>query len=127
VRAILDTHTFFWWMKQDPRLKPQHRALIERQENDIFVSAVTGWEIAIKVKLGKWQEAEVLLPNLHTRIVAAGFELLDVTFAQAQRAGSLDLFHRDPFDRLLAAQALDLDMVVATLDPEIARFGCRVL
>jgi PIN domain nuclease of toxin-antitoxin system len=127
VRAILDTHIFFWWMKQDPRLEPQHRALIERQENDIFVSAVTGWEIAIKVKLGKWQEAEVLLPNLPTRIVAAGFELLDVTFAQAQIAGSLDLFHRDPFDRLLAAQALDLDMVVATVDSEIARLGCRVL
>jgi PIN domain nuclease of toxin-antitoxin system len=114
-------------MKQDSRLEPQHRALIERQENDIFVSAVTGWKIAIKVKLGKWPEAGVLLPKLPTRIVAAGFELLDVTFAQAQRAGSLDLFHRDPFDRLLAAQALDLDMVIATLDPEIARFGCRVL
>jgi PIN domain nuclease of toxin-antitoxin system len=127
MRAILDTHVFFWWMKQDGRLAAHHRDLIEQEENDIFISAVTAWEISIKVNLGKWPEAAVLLPNLPARIEAAGFQLLPVTFPQAQLAGSLDLFHRDPFDRLLAAQGLNLDMAVATVDPEIAKFGCHVL
>ena len=120
MRAVLDTHVFFWWMKQDPRLAAHHRALIEQDQNEIFVSAVTGWEIAIKVKLGKWPEAAVLLPDLATKIEAAGFELLPLTFQQAERAGSLDLAHRDPFDRMLAAQALDLGLILATIDPGFA-------
>ena len=126
MRAVLDTHVFFWWMKQDPRLAAHHRALIDQDQNEIFVSAVTGWEIAIKVKLGKWPEAAVLLPDLAAKIEAAGFELLPLTFPQAERAGSLDLAHRDPFDRMLAAQALELDLILATIDPVFAVFGCRL-
>lgn len=125
--VLLDTHVFFWWMKQDARLRPVHRALIEEQQNDVLVSAATGWEIAIKVKLGKWPEAAILLPNLTAKIEGAGFELAALSFAQAERAGSLDLVHRDPFDRLLAAQAIDLDIPIATVDPALQLLGARVV
>lgn len=127
MRVLLDTHIFFWWMKQDPRLPLQHRALIEDDDNSVFISAVTGWEIAIKVKLGKWPEAALLLPDLTSKIEAAGFALLPLTLSQAERAGSLDLVHRDPFDRMLAAQAIDLDLMLATIDPAFAIFGCAVV
>ena len=126
VKLLLDTHTVFWSLVLDPKLPARLRTCIEEEAETSFVSAVTGWEIAIKVKLGKWPEAGVLLPGLSTKIEAAGFELLPLTLAQAERAGSLDLVHRDPFDRLLAAQALDLDLMLATVDPAFAAFGCKV-
>ena len=103
---ILDTHVFFWWITDHGRNEPRHRQLIEARGETIYVSAVTGWEIGIKVKLGKWPEASVLLPGLSEKVMDEGFEVLDLTLAQAERAGQLDLIHKDPFDRLLAAQSL---------------------
>ena len=100
--VLLDTHVFFWFIRNSPRLSPTYRQMIENRAEPAYISAVTGWEIAIKVKIGKWPEAAPLQPDLSAKIVAAGFELLPLTLAQAQRAGSLDLVHRDPFDRLLA-------------------------
>lgn len=124
---ILDTHVFFWWITDDPRLEGRHRQTIEARDGLIYVSAITGWEIAIKVKLGKWPEAEVLLPELSQKVLAEGFEVLDLTLGQAERAGLLDLVHKDPFDRLLAAQSLTLDVPIATSDAAMAQLGCRVV
>jgi PIN domain nuclease of toxin-antitoxin system len=108
-------------------LDPRHRALIEDDDNEVYVSAVTGWEISIKVKLGKWPEAAPLLPDLESKVLAAGFEILPLTLPQAERAGQLDLAHRDPFDRMLAAQAIDLGIGLATGDPSIAALGCAIV
>jgi len=127
VSLILDTHVFFWWITDDPRLEVRHRQAIDAGNGSIYVSAVTGWEIGIKVKLGKWPEAEVLLPGLDKKVLAEGFEILDLTLAQAERAGMLALLHKDPFDRLLAAQSLALDLPVATTDTALALLGCRVV
>ena len=124
---ILDTHVFFWWITDDARLEGRHRQVIDARNETIYVSAVTGWEIGIKVKLGKWPEAAVLVPGLSEKVIAEGFEVLDLTLAQAERAGLLELVHKDPFDRMIAAQSLDLDLPVATSDPAIALFGCRVV
>ncbi len=124
--CLLDTHIFFWWITSDARLQSRHRSIIQSRDEPVFVSAVAGWEIAIKVKIGKWPEAAVLLPGLADKVRAAGLQLLDVTLEQAERAGSMDLIHRDPFDRILAAQALSLDIPVATVDPAFAMLGCRV-
>lgn len=124
---ILDTHVFFWWITDDARLEGRHRQVIDARNETIYVSAVTGWEIGIKVKLGKWPEAAVLVPGLSEKVIAEGFEVLDLTLAQADRAGLLELVHKDPFDRMIAAQSLDLDLPVATSDPAIALFGCRVV
>jgi PIN domain nuclease of toxin-antitoxin system len=127
VGLLLDSHIFFWFLINSDRLTTAHRSEIADRTRPVFVSAVSAWEIAIKVKLGKWPEAAVLLPDLSLKVVAAGFELLPISFAQAERAGSLELLHRDPFDRLLAAQALDLGIAIATVDPAMARLGCRVI
>jgi len=127
VSFILDTHVFFWWITDDARLEGRHRQVIDARNETIYVSAVTGWEIGIKVKLGKWPEAAVLVPGLSEKVIAEGFEVLDLTLAQADRAGLLELVHKDPFDRMIAAQSLDLDLPVATSDPAIALFGCRVV
>lgn len=125
---ILDTHVFFWWITDDPRLEARHRQTIDDAGGaPIYVSAVSGWEIAIKVKLGKWPEAAALLPGLSDKVLAEGLETLDLTLAQAERAGMLELVHKDPFDRLIAAQSLMLDLPVATNDPAMALFGCRVV
>ena len=124
---ILDTHVFFWWITDDARLEARHRQAIDAGIETIYVSAVTGWEIGIKVKLGKWPEATVLLPGLSEKVLAEGFQILDLTLAQAERAGLLELVHKDPFDRMIAAQSLALDVPVATSDPAIALFGCRIV
>jgi PIN domain nuclease of toxin-antitoxin system len=127
VSLILDTHVFFWWITDDPRLEVRHRQAIEARGAPIYVSAVSGWEIAIKVKLGKWPEAAVLLPGLNAKVVAEGFETLDLTLAHAERAGLLELVHKDPFDRLIAAQSLTLEIPIATVDPAMTLFGCGVV
>lgn len=127
MKVLLDTHVLFWWMVKDARLAPTHGLLIEDASNEIYVSAVTGWEIAIKVKLGKWPEAAPLLPDLTSQILAAGFDMLPLTLAQAECAGGLDLAHRDPFDRLLAAQAIDLELHLATADGAFATLGCNLV
>ena len=92
-----------------------------------FRVAVSGWEIGIKVKLGKWPEAAVLLPGLTRKVQDEGFTVLDLSLAQAERAGALDLVHRDPFDRMIAAQAIELDYAVATVDPVFEPFGCHLV
>ena len=127
MNVLLDTHILFWWLTDDDRLTPRHKASILDEATNRYVSAVTGWEISIKVKLGKWPEASVLLPDLSTKIKAAGFALLPLTLAQAERAGSLDLVHRDPFDRMLVAQAIDLDLHLVTVDLALEKLGCRII
>jgi PIN domain nuclease of toxin-antitoxin system len=124
---LLDTHVFYWLIKGSDRLTARHRQLIQDRTQQVYVSAVTGWEIAIKVKLGKWPEAAPLLPDLSAVIDRAGFQQLNLTVAQAERAGSLDLAHRDPFDRLLAAQALDMAIPIATNDQAMALLGCQLV
>jgi len=118
---------FFWWITDDARLEARHRQAIEARSEIIYVSAISGWEIGIKVKLGKWPEAAVLLPGLSEKVRDEGFEVLDLTLAQAERAGQLDLIHRDPFDRLLAAQSLVLGLPIATVDSAMSLFGCSVI
>ena len=123
---LLDTHIFYWAAKGSSRLTDVHRQLIQDRQSSVYVSAVTGWEIATKVKLGKWPEAAPSLPDLAGLVLRSGLQVLDITMTQAERAGSLELVHRDPFDRMLAAQALDLDIAILTVDPAFALFGCRV-
>ena len=125
--ALLDTHVFVWWVTSSTRLSEAHRQLFADRDEPVFVSAVTAWEIAITVKFGKWTEAAALLPDIAGLIERSGLQQLHLTTAQAERAGSLELVHRDPFDRMLAAQALDLDIPLATVDPDLAKLGCKIV
>ena len=103
---LLDTHAYVWALTDPDRLSRRARTAIEAPSNAVLVSAATAWEMAIKHRAGKWPEAEILLAqhdDLTSRLRA---QSLDISAADAIRAGSLDWGHADPFDRMLAAQSL---------------------
>lgn len=117
MRILLDTHVLAWWLKDAPQLPSKHRDLIKSLDNEVLVSAASCWEIAIKVRAGKWPEAAGLVPGLAKVLAATSMTLLPISAAHAERAGLLAHAHKDPFDRLLAAQALEDGLTLATIDP----------
>lgn len=102
---LIDTHVLLWWLFNDPKLDKNMRAIISNPANTIFVSGASAWEIATKYRLGKLMEAQELVENYHQILAKAGFIELPITSAHAIRAGILPIEHRDPFDRMLIAQA----------------------
>lgn len=106
MRVLLDTHALLWWLAADPALTQVARSAIADRGNEIFVSAASAWEIATKVRIGKLPGARLLTGNLESVIQAEGFAALPVTIRHGQAAGALAGQHRDPFDRMLMAQAL---------------------
>lgn len=123
LRLLLDTHAFLWWLADAPQLGDSARKAIGDERNDVFVSAATGWEIAIKRAVGKLQAPE----NLDAMVEESGFSPLPITFFHAEQAGALPMHHRDPFDRMLIAQAQAEGLVIVTRDPYIPRYGVRTL
>ena len=105
MRFLLDTHTLLWCFNDSPSLTPQARNLIEDGRNEILVSAASAWEIATKVRLGKFPTGEELVSELDLYLAQLGFETLPISLDHAVRAGGLTGEHRDPFDRMLIAQA----------------------
>jgi PIN domain nuclease of toxin-antitoxin system len=115
VRLLLDTHAFLWWVFADPNLSRAARAAINDDvENDVFVSAASAWEIATKYRIGKLPNARVVADDIAGTIMAEGFSPLSVSVRHAQRAGNLIDHHRDPFDRMLIAQALIEDLTLVS-------------
>ena len=102
---LLDTHIFLWWLFDDPRLSIKIRQLVQSIDNTVYISSASVWEIATKFRLGKLPEAASIARNVPLWIERAGFQPLYITPEHAQLAGSWDIAHRDPFDRMLAAQA----------------------
>lgn len=105
MRFLLDTHTLLWCFNDSRSLSPRARKLIEDGGNEILVSAASGWEIATKVRLGKLPTGEELAGELDRYLDQLGCDSLPISLAHAVRAGSLPGEHRDPFDRMLIAQA----------------------
>ena len=103
---LLDTHAYVWALTDPDRLSGRARSAIEAPSNVVLVSAATAWEMAIKYRAGKWPEAEILLAQHDDLTSRLGALSLDISSADAIRAGSLDWDHADPFDRMLAAQSL---------------------
>ncbi|MGB5253366.1 MAG: type II toxin-antitoxin system VapC family toxin [Sedimenticolaceae bacterium] len=122
-RLLLDTHVFLWWLADHPRLGPLARKAILDPANPVFVSAVTGWEIAIKRRLGKLTAPD----GLDAVVEREGFAQLPIAFFHGEQAGLLPGHHRDPFDRMLIAQAQAEGLVVVTADPKFALYGIRTL
>jgi PIN domain nuclease of toxin-antitoxin system len=123
VRFLLDTHALLWWFTDDPRLSPAVREAIQDTDNEVFVSAASAWEISTKQRLGKLSE----LPDVTTRfaelVAADGFTHLAVDSLHSLRAGGYDAAHRDPFDRMLAAQSELESLPLVTRDPAFVHFG----
>ena len=123
VRALLDTHAFLWWLADSGRLSSPARDTIADEANDIFVSAASAWEIATKFRLGKLPGAETVAADVAGSVADQGFEALAIDIADAERAGRLPGPHRDPFDRLLIAQALARDLTILSTDAAFDPYG----
>ena len=120
MRLLLDTHVLLWWLADDRKLAKSARALIANPENDVLVSAASLWEISIKAALGR---LEVELDDLEQNITDNGFRSLPINFRHALTAGRLPAIHRDPFDRMLIAQASVEELRVISHDKVFERYG----
>ncbi len=125
--VLLDTHIFLWWLFNDSRLPAEIKLLIEDINNPIYVSAASVWEITTKFRIGKLPEASSVVKNVPLWIAKAGFQPLAITPEHAQLAGSWNIVHRDPFDRMLAAQAKLEKINFATIDAAMAIFPIKLL
>ncbi len=113
---LIDTHIFLWWLFDDPKLHTDCREIIRYSENRIIVSSASAWEIATKYRIGKLPEAKQLVEEYSQIFHQAKFIELAITTAHALRAGSLPIAHRDPFDRMIMAQAELENLPVITYD-----------
>jgi PIN domain nuclease of toxin-antitoxin system len=127
VKLLLDTHALLWWAFGSKELSRRANALLEDRSNTVLVSAASAWEIATKFRLGRMPEAEVLVQDMPGWFERAGLVELPITVAHAQRAGALSSQHRDPFDRMLAAQSLLENVPIVGRDEALADFGVQLL
>ncbi len=127
MKLLLDTHALVWWWTDDARLPAAARAAIAAPSNIVHVSAVSAWEIATKHRVGKWPEVEQLIAEFSSLLRRSRFYPLTIAMEHAQRAGGLAGPHRDPFDRMLIAQAGLESLPVVTADPVFAAYGVPVI
>ena len=120
---LLDAHALVWWLADDPTLSRAARAAIRAPANDVLVSAASVWEIEIQRALGKLEAPDDLIDA----IASAGFGAVPITTSDATRAARLPAHHRDPFDRMLVAQATRLDAIVVSRDQSFAAYDVEVL
>jgi PIN domain nuclease of toxin-antitoxin system len=123
LRLLLDTNAFIWWRDGSPRLSPRVREQIGDPENDIAVSVTSLWEITIKRALGKLQ----FLQDFEEVLAEEGFDLLPIGYRHLRALADLPLHHRDPFDRVLIAQAVAERIPIATADRRFAVYGVELL
>ena len=119
MRALLDTHTLIWW---DAGALPAKTARVIRDADEVFVSAASAWEVTIKASLGKLKAAAPISAVAR----GYGFQELPISFAHAERVAALPMLHRDPFDRMLIAQAFVEGLTIITRDPAFAPYGVAV-
>ena len=124
---LLDTHVLLWWQADDERLSPAARAAIADQDQRVFVSAASAYEIALKAGRGRLKLPDLADRWFRRRMRDNGFLVLAISSAHALAAGVLPLAHRDPFDRLLIAQAHAESLAVVTADPAFARYDVETL
>jgi PIN domain nuclease of toxin-antitoxin system len=120
---LLDTHALLWWLFDDRRLSRRARGVIRDPNHRLLASSASAWEIATKHRLGKLASAGPLVSDFGGFMIKAGFSELVVSWEHAVRAGTWDVSHRDPFDRMLAAQASLDGLTIVTADPVFDDFG----
>ncbi|PIG95477.1 type II toxin-antitoxin system VapC family toxin [Gloeocapsopsis sp. IPPAS B-1203] len=127
MRAILDTHTFLWWVTDDSRLSSTVRSLIIEPSNIFYLSAASAWEIVIKVRLGKLILPDIPERYIPSRLAMNRFESLSIQITHALQVVNLPDLHRDPFDRILIAQSQIEKMPIVTLDKQIIKYSVEVI
>lgn len=127
MRLLLDTHALVWWLEDSPRLGPRVLDLLKDPDNQIFVSAVSAYEAAYKHHRGRWPEAGPLVAAFEAIVVAQQFDLLPLSAAHAVRAGAFPREHRNPFDRMLVAQAMVEGVGLVSKDEGLRGMGAEVV
>ncbi len=125
MQVLLDTHAFLWWLAGDPQLSDRAKAAIADPANDVFISAVSAWEIATKFRLGKLPGAQAVAADIAAIIADQGFAALPITVPHGHLAGSLPSPHRDPFDRMLIAQSMLDRMPLISIEQIFDQYGVQ--
>lgn len=127
MKLLLDSHALVWYLGGDKRLSRKARQIADDADSEVYISAVCAWEIAVKVNRGRWPEAIQIADSLQEITLAQAFAALPITIEHARVAGFLSARHRDPFDRMLAAQSQIEGMPLITADPAFRVFGTSVI
>jgi PIN domain nuclease of toxin-antitoxin system len=127
MRLLLDTHALIWITMAPDRVSANLRGIIQRDSNEVYVSAVTAWEIGTKLRLGKLSFDVGFLDDFDARVIAMAFNPLPINAQHGRIGAGLAGAHRDPFDRLLAGQAIAENLTIATADPQLAALGATVI
>ena len=123
---LLDTHAFLWWVWDDPKLSSCARQAISRAA-DCYLSLASCWEMALKISLGKLKLPASYRHYIPEQMAANGFRQLPIEFRHTSQLASLPFHHRDPFDRLLIAQAIEEKLPIISLDDAFDLYGvCRI-
>jgi PIN domain nuclease of toxin-antitoxin system len=123
VRLLLDTDTLLWWLAGDEALSHTARGAIGDPDNEIFVSAAAAWEIATKYRLGRLPGAAIVAADIAGAVASQGFVELPINIRDGQTAGGLPAIHKDPFDRMLIAQAIAADLVIVSNEGLFNAYG----
>jgi PIN domain nuclease of toxin-antitoxin system len=127
MRLLLDTHAFLWFVLNDPALSPTARALIADGENEVFVSPATYWELAIKISLGKYSLSEEFDAFFTHQLAHNDFAILPIKVQHAATLSRLPFHHRDPFDRMLVAQAMSEGLALVSGDDLLSSYSATIL
>jgi PIN domain nuclease of toxin-antitoxin system len=125
MELLLDTHAFLWWVNDARELSRPARSAIADPRNECLLSLASCWEMAIKTSLGKLKLATGIERFIPEQLAANGFRQLGIDFRHVARVARLAFHHRDPFDRLLAAQAIEEGVAIVSADPVFRRYGIR--
>lgn len=127
MQVLLDTHTFLWWITHDSQLSEKAHDTIHNGSNTLFLSAVSGWEIAIKAQIGKLRLPDHLESFITTHLHRNNITVLPIHLRHTLHTYTLPLLHRDPFDRLLIAQSQQDNMPIITVDALIAQYDVETI
>lgn len=127
MKVLVDSHVLLWWLLNDPHLSTTAKTLIADSETEVIISAVTGYELTLKASAGRLTLPGNIEQFVPSRIATEGFTSLPISVGHAARAGTLPLIHRDPFDRLLVAQAQMEGISILTADPAIGQYDVEVI
>lgn len=127
MKLLWDTHTFIWWDSEPAKLSPKALALCQDRQNVVLLSVVSVWEIQIKLQLGKLRLALPLREIVESQRQTNDIEILPITLEHVLSLESLPAHHKDPFDRLLVAQAIVEEAVLVSADPNIAKYAVQVV
>jgi len=125
VRYLVDTHTFLWAVLSPEKLTDRVRSIFADREAELLLSIATPWEMAIKAGIGKLEDGAEILDDFENRVTAGGYRMLETSIKHTIRSGYLPRYHKDPFDRLLITQALDLNVPILSGDSIFDLYGVR--